>query len=280
MLYSIEILKRSDLMELFDLEQLAAFKTYGTLSLAAQKLHLSQPTLTKTMKRLEEEFKVPLFVRTKNKLCLNENGELAVIHAQRILNDTENMIQMVRAFDHSRRTITIGTSSMIPAAKLVRQLGNLYPDMTIASEQKDFDDLSTGFLDDTYQYIILPYIPEELSEFHVEILMEEHLYFNLPKNHPLADRKSLSLTDINGQNMIVMPDIGFWKDIIDEKMPDSRFLKQTDKEAFEDLLEASVLPSFTSDQAMKEFIQPEDRIPIPITDPEVNITFYAISKRA
>lgn len=265
-------------MELFDLEQLVAFKTYGTLSLAAQKLHLSQPTLTKTMKRLEEEFKVPLFVRTKNKLCLNENGELAVIHAQRILNDAENMIHMVRALDHSRRTITIGTSSMIPAAKLVGQLGNLYPDMTIASEQKDFDDLSAGFLDDTYQYIILPYVPDELSEFHVEILMEEHLYFNLPKNHPMADQKSLSLSDINGQNMIVMPDIGFWKDIIDKKMPDSRFLTQTDKEAFEDLLEASVLPSFTSDQAMKEFIQPEDRIPIPITDPEVNITFYMISK--
>lgn len=265
-------------MELFDLEQLVAFKTYGTLSLAAQKLHLSQPTLTKTMKRLEEEFKVPLFVRTKNKLCLNENGELAVIHAQRILNDAENMIHMVRALDHSRRTITIGTSSMIPAAKLVGQLGNLYPDMTIASEQKDFDDLSAGFLDDTYQYIILPYVPEELSEFHVEILMEEHLYFNLPKNHPMADQKSLSLSDINGQNMIVMPDIGFWKDIIDKKMPDSRFLTQTDKEAFEDLLEASVLPSFTSDQAMKEFIQPEDRVPIPITDPEVNITFYVISK--
>lgn len=267
-------------MELFDLEQLVAFKTYGTLSLAAQKLHLSQPTLTKTMKRLEEEFKVKLFVRTKNKLLFNENGELAVVQAQRILNDTQNMIHMVRALDHSSHTITIGTSSMIPVTKLIQQLGELYPDMTIASEQKGFDELCSGFLDNTYQYIILPCVPESLSSFHVETLMEEHLYFNLPKTHPFADKKSLSLSDINGQNMIVMPNSGFWQDIVDQKMPDSKFLIQTDKEAFEDLVQASVLPSFTSNQAIKEFVQPEDRIPIPISDPEVHITFYVISKKA
>ena len=43
-------------MELFDLELLAAFADCGTLSAAADKLHLSQPTLTKTMKQLEEDF--------------------------------------------------------------------------------------------------------------------------------------------------------------------------------------------------------------------------------
>ena len=266
-------------MELFDLEQLVAFKKYGTLSHAAEMLHLAQPTLTKTMKRLEEEFKVELFIRTKNKLVLNENGELAAAQAERILNDTANMITMVRALDHSRRTITVGTSSMIPAAKLMKQLGERYPEMTIAAEQKDFDTLYKGLTDGTYQYIILPYIPDNSEGLQVEKLMEEHLYFNLPHNHPLADRKSLSLSDINGQNMIVMPDIGFWKDIIDKKMPNSRFLAQTDKTSFEDLLEASVLPSFTSDQAMKDFAQPKDRIAIPISDPEVNLTFYSISRQ-
>ena len=265
-------------MELFDLEQLVAFKKYGTLSRAAEILHLAQPTLTKTMKRLEEEFKVKLFIRTKNKLTLNENGELAAAQAERILNDTANMITMVRALDHSRHTITVGTSSMIPATKLIKQLGDLYPDMTIAAEQKDFETLYAGLLDNTYQYIILPFIPDNSDALHIEKLMEEHLYFNLPENHPLAHSKTLSLSDINGQNMIVMPDIGFWKDIIDKKMPDSRFLTQTDKTSFEDLLEASVLPSFTSDQAMKDFNQPKDRVPIPISDSEVNITFYSISK--
>ena len=54
------------MLDLLELEQLAAFAEYGTLSKAAQELHISQPTLTRTLKRLEEEFGVPLFVRGKN----------------------------------------------------------------------------------------------------------------------------------------------------------------------------------------------------------------------
>ena len=231
------------------------------------------------MKKLEEEFNVKLFIRSKNKLILNENGELAAAYAKRILNDTENMIKAVRTFDRSSRTITIGASSVIPAANLMKRLAEQYHDMTIASEQKNLEELLPGLLDGSFQYIILPYIPKNTEGLQIDKLMEEHLYFNLPKNHPLANEKELSLSQINGQNMITMPDTGFWQDIINSKMPDSKFLVQTDKEAFEDLLEASILPSFTSNLAMKEFNQPKDRVPIPITDPEVNINFYVISKK-
>lgn len=64
-------MQKRNTMELFDLEQLAAFTDYGTLSAVADKLHLSQPTLTKTMKRLKKKFQVYLFIRSKNKLKLN-----------------------------------------------------------------------------------------------------------------------------------------------------------------------------------------------------------------
>lgn len=173
----------------------------------------------------------------------------------------------------------IGTCSMIPAVHLIKHLGEKHPDMTISSEQKSLDELMEGLQNNTYQYIIFPHKPENAEHLHVEKLMEEHLYFNLPKTHSLADRTELSLSDINGENMIVMPNTGFWEKVIAEKMPDSRFLVQTNKDAFEDLLAASILPSFTTNQAMKEYRQPSDRIPVLINDPEVNISFYVISKK-
>ena len=61
-----------------ELEQFAAFAEAGTLSQAAEKLHISQPTITRTMQHLEECFKVPLFVRGKNRIYLNETGRFAV----------------------------------------------------------------------------------------------------------------------------------------------------------------------------------------------------------
>ena len=50
------------MIEIRLLEQLAAFAEYGTLSEAAERLHTSQPTLTRSMKQLEDELGVPLFI--------------------------------------------------------------------------------------------------------------------------------------------------------------------------------------------------------------------------
>ena len=44
------------MLNLLELEQLAAFAEEGTLSKAAEKLHISQPTITRTMQHLEEDF--------------------------------------------------------------------------------------------------------------------------------------------------------------------------------------------------------------------------------
>ena len=82
---------------------------------------------------------------------------------------------------------------MIPAVHLIKHLSEKHPDMTISSEQKSLDELMEGLQNNTYQYIIFPHKPENAEHLHVEKLMEEHLYFNLPKTHPLADRTELSL---------------------------------------------------------------------------------------
>lgn len=65
-------------MELEQLRQLVAFAEYGTLSKAAEVLHLSQPSLSRTMQTLEEELQGELFVRQKNRIVLNETGWIAV----------------------------------------------------------------------------------------------------------------------------------------------------------------------------------------------------------
>ena len=109
---------------------------------------------------------------------------------------------------------------------------------------------------------------------------EEHLMFCPPDTHKFAHERSLHLSDINGENMIVMPNLGFWRDIIDKKMPDSKFFERTDRTAFEELIQASILPYFTTDIAFNDYIQPKNRVYIPLIDPEVNVTFFLIVKES
>lgn len=126
------------------LRHLEAFARYGTLSKAAEELHISQPTLTRSMQKLEDEIGVPLFLRTKNHLEFNANGELAADYARRILEQTDSMVERVRALDRAGRTISIGSCAPMPMLTAVRNATHLYPEMTISSECRDCEPLIEG----------------------------------------------------------------------------------------------------------------------------------------
>ena len=79
------------MMELYLLEQLIAFSRQGTLSGAAEELHISQPALSQSMKKLEESLGVSLFERSKNKIALNENGIMAVQLGEKLLEQSREM---------------------------------------------------------------------------------------------------------------------------------------------------------------------------------------------
>ena len=95
------------MMELYLLEQLIAFSRQGTLSGAAEKLHISQPALSQSMKKLEESLGVSLFERSKNKIALNENGIMAVQLGEKLLEQSRRW-RRLRLFDRSRRTLSVG----------------------------------------------------------------------------------------------------------------------------------------------------------------------------
>ena len=90
------------------LQQFVTFYEAGTLRETAEKLHISQPTLTRNMQKLEEIFEVPLFVRTKNSISLNETGKIAAEDARMLLKQTENMLRHARDFDRTNRMIMLG----------------------------------------------------------------------------------------------------------------------------------------------------------------------------
>ena len=106
-----------DMLELYQLVQLLAVAECGTISGAAERLHLSQPALSRSMQKLEDHLQVTLFDRQKNKITLNPNGELAVEQARRVVRQAQDLVEQVRAFDRSQRTISIGSCAPAPLWK-------------------------------------------------------------------------------------------------------------------------------------------------------------------
>ena len=131
---------------------------------------------------------------------------------------------------------------------------------------------------DVYQIIIIPY---KISNKNLICSKygEEHLYFSLPLSHPLVSKNRLYFKDLDGETMLLRCKLGYWHNIHYKTMPLTRFLVQDEKDAFDELVNFSELPSFSSDLAVKYVDNPHNRIIIPIADKEANITYYCLYKK-
>ena len=124
-------------MELYQLRGLIAFAECGNLSKAAEAVHTSQSALSRSMKNLEDELGVPLFLRTKNSIALTETGTLAVRHAQIIVSAHNDMIRTVREEDRRRRTFYFGSIAPAPMWKLTPIASNLFAGKTVSVDLQE-----------------------------------------------------------------------------------------------------------------------------------------------
>ena len=264
------------MFEIVQLEQLLCIHKCGTVSKAAEELHLSQSAVSRSIQKLESDLQVSLFTRQKNKIELNENGKLAVDLAAKLLDQAYAMTTQLRNYDRSQRTISIGSCAPAPLWEIPPMLSDIHTEMTISSEIKDTETLLQGLNNDLFHMIVLPY-PIESEKYICTRFGEEHLYFSLPPAHPMSSSKSLRFKDLNGETMLLRSRIGFWQNIHDTIMPDTHFLVQ-EWFAFDELVKSSALPSFTSDLVMKRSGMPSNRIAVPITDEEASVTYYCVHK--
>ena len=114
------------MIEIHLFEQLVAFASCGTLSAAADQLHISQPALSRSMQRLEDELGIKLFDRHKSRITLNDNGELAVRYARNLLLQETTMIEQLRDFDRKKRTIFVGFCTPVLIPDFVSLLSQIY----------------------------------------------------------------------------------------------------------------------------------------------------------
>ena len=133
------------MIELVQLQHLVAVSEHGTISAAAEALHLSQPGLTRSLQRLEAELGVSLFDRKRNRAALNRLGEMAVIRARAVLASVNELGEELRSFEVRLSAITIGSCGPAPMWDLAAELGERYPEKTIASELGETDVLIEGW---------------------------------------------------------------------------------------------------------------------------------------
>lgn len=164
------------------LEQFNTFAEYGTLSAAAEKLHTSQPALTRAMKKLEEDLGVSLFIRSKNQLKLNETGLHAAEYARDVLDADRDFEAKVKAYDRSLKTISIGFCAPVPQTVLTPILNTIFDGMTISADMSDDIQFISRLKTHEYHLAVLHEDPKD-KDIYVKKCGHEDLFPSCPVIH-------------------------------------------------------------------------------------------------
>ena len=262
-------------MELEQLRQLDAIEREGTMSAAARALHLSQPALSRSVQRLEDELGTPLFSREGRRAVLNEAGRAAVDWARQILRDERLMRDAIDSAVRRARSLRVGTVAPAPLWRLTGLMVEAFPRETLTSETEDEEEVVRRVLDGTFDLGIVCERPTNPLLSCCE-LMRESLSVTLPPNHPLASRASVPLAQLDGSTFLILTGIGFWRELVERALPHATFIEQDDRIVFSQLARTTPHCTFVTDAPYMENDPVPGRTVVPLEDSETRVTFYLV----
>lgn len=256
--------------------ELVTFASTKTLSKTAEVLNVTQPTITRGMKKLEDELGVKLFDRQPNRITLTKTGELAAKRAQQVLDANQQFITTVRNYDQSQQTIKIICTAPGPRY-LIRPL--LSSEALMNDQLLDVNNVANALQENQYNLIITHH-ELQTSTIESRYLGQEHLFVNLDKFMYQANQPFVTFKDLRGISFVVLNDIGPWRQIIQQQIPDAKFLYQEQWNALAEITKYSSFPFFSSNFSSLNPLENhelynENRVNLAITDPSATMTFYA-----
>ena len=180
------------------MRQLDAIARRGTISAAAEELHLSQPALSRSIRRLERELGQELFDRTHNSATLNDAGQLAVDHARNLLRDERMMLDAFADLARRQRTLLVGTVAPAPVWHLTALTVERFPGTLLNPVTLPEDEVERRLMNRSVD-LAITLRPQILPTMRSTRIMAEDLYAFLPEGHRLATRDTVEASQVFGQ---------------------------------------------------------------------------------
>lgn len=198
-------------MEIHQLRYFCAIADTGSFSRAAQQSHVSQPSLSQQIRKLEDELGARLFDRLGRTVRLTELGRAFLPHARTVLRDLEAArSDVVERKASISGTVCVGVIPTIGPYFLppvLAAFSRKYPQarVTVIEEITPLllERIRSGSMD--LAIVALP-LQGRTQEFQSFRLVQEKLYAVLPKQHSLAKRRSLSLEELHDDPFLLLRD--------------------------------------------------------------------------
>jgi DNA-binding transcriptional LysR family regulator len=173
---------------------LAEYEHFGH---AATALHITQPSLSRQIRQLEQHLGARLLDRTPQGSQLTPAGHVFLPRARALLKDAADAAAQTRAAA-TPHELTVGYTTNLIITPAVRQLRRQHPDAEVRSLHLNWDDGHTALLERRVDAVVTR-LPFATAGLDVMVLYDEPRAVLVPRDHRLAGKEHVTLDDIAGE---------------------------------------------------------------------------------
>lgn len=264
-------------MELLQIRQFKAIAEIGNMTKAAEQLHVSQPTLSAMLKRLEGELGLNLFVREKNRLLLTDAGRILLHHASIILEEEQNARDALDRFKRRETELRVGFCDPGPMWYYYPRYSMTHPPKKMKAEvYLDLTRQISSLIDRTYD-ILISYGPIEHPKLESIPLVHEYFMLSVAKDSPWAEYSSICIREAKIPMILLLYVDGaffagqraFWAEL----EPNTHLEQCADFFLYSQQTRNTDIPTISTFLSRNYREDGGHRVLIPTTDPELSVDY-------
>ncbi len=174
---------------------------------AADKLFISQPTLSRHIKKLEEDVGYVLVDRNARKFQITPEGEVFLPYAKRIVELEDESIKAIAAQEHADiPVLRIGTiPSMVPygITDFLADFHIRFPNIDLVVSEMGYAQMLEAVREDSCEFAIVREVSDPQDEYSRIAIGKDRMVAVLLKDHPLACEKQLQLSDLKEEKLLL-----------------------------------------------------------------------------
>lgn len=194
-------------MNIRDMEYLVAVAKFGHFGKASDACHVSQPTLSMQLKKLEDTLGVQLFERTNKYVMVTQVGARIVERARTILHEVEGIKEIAQlSLEPFHMDIKLGAFPTLAPylfPLMVPEVIEAYPHLKLYLREEKTEMLIEKLLHGDLDAALLAYPVQSDALASVE-LFEDPFYLAVSSRHPLAGRKSVEQSELLQYNLLLL----------------------------------------------------------------------------
>lgn len=203
-----------------ELETFIAVSELGSFRRAADKLGVSQPSVTSRVQRLENVLGVKLLNRTTRRVTTTEAGERLRLRAEHTVTELRSLVQEFRdEATLQRGRVAIAAASSVAASVLppiIRQFTQANPGVTVTLIDEFVGPVLQHVSAATADLAVVPFAGKS-AEYDFEPLFDDEFLVVVPRDHPLAGKDVVDFEQIAHYPLLTLPrETAIWNTIRDE----------------------------------------------------------------